>query len=218
MDGIGFSQKGWAHLPYQFSLGELTALSDLSPHIGRGQRLADMAELASRLPKVFKSELSQMGFNPAPLRAVGFNKSADENWSLPWHQDRIVAMPRKDPDLRFKNWSRKSGIWHCEPPPDMLAEIAFAYIAFDDIPAEAGGLEIAESTHMGGAIAEGNITEAVQAAKIARPAMRAGDVLLIEALTVHRSAAMKTTGNRRALRIDFGINALNLSGKCTGAP
>ena len=218
MGGIGFSQKGWVRLSYQFSVDELKSFSDLSSHIGRGQRLADMAGLASRLPKAFKSELSQMGYNPAPLRAVGFNKSADENWSLPWHQDRIIAMPRKDLDPRFKNWSRKSGIWHCEPPPDMLAQIAFAYIACDDIPAEAGGLEIAEATHMGGAIAEGNITEAVQAAKIARPSMQLGEVLLISALTLHRSAPMKTLGNRRALRIDFGSPALNLSRKRTGAP
>ena len=119
--GHELNRLGWTRLSYQFDADKLKALSDLRPHIDRGQRLADMAVLASRLPESFKSELSQMGFNPAPLRAVGFNKSSDENWSLPWHQDRIVAMPRKDPDPRFKNWSRKSGIWHCEPPPDMLA-------------------------------------------------------------------------------------------------
>jgi len=177
-----------------------------------------MPLLASRLPDAFKSELSQMGFDPAPLRAVGFNKSSDGNWSLPWHQDRIVAMLRKDPDPRFKNWSRKSGIWHCEPPPESLAGIAFAYIAFDDIRAEAGGLEIAEATHRFGAIAEAEIGARVEAAKLARPDMTAGEVLLIKALTVHRSAPMKTARNRRTLRIDFGTPALNLSRKRTGAP
>jgi len=177
-----------------------------------------MAVLASRLPESFKSELSQMGFNPAPLRALGFNKSSDENWSLPWHQDRVIAMPRKEPDPQFKNWSRKSGVWHCEPSADILEEIAFAYIAFDDIPNEAGGLEIAEGTHRYGAITESKISGRVQAARLIQPNMIAGQVLLVSALTLHRSAPMKFKENRRALRVDFGSAALNLSRKRTDAP
>ena len=208
---VEFSQQSWTFLTYQFTPNELQALSDLDPHISRGQRLTDMYLLASRLPDGFKSELSFMGFNPAPLRAVGFSKSRNTNWSLPWHQDRVIAMPRKTDAPEFRNWSRKSGVWHCEPSAEILAEIAFAYIAFDDIDAEASGLELAEGTHRFGPVPEKEIDRIVQNATKARPEILKGQALLVSALTLHRSAPMKTDGTRRTLRIDFGTAALNLS-------
>lgn len=204
-------QKGWARLPYQFEPHELDALSSLNPHIGRGQRLTDMPALASALPPGFNTALSEFGFNPAPLRAVGFHKSADANWSLPWHQDRVVAMPHKSESPDLKNWSRKSGVWHCEPSAEILAQMGFAYIAFDDINGERGGLEIAEATHKFGALAEADIQATVHSAAKVCPNMREGDVLLVSALTLHRSAALKMGGPRKTLRVDFGAAALNLS-------
>lgn len=199
-----FRQKGWTRLPYQFEPHELKVLSALNPHIGRGKRLTDMPALASALPSGFNSALSQFGFNPIPLRGVGFRKSVDTNWSLPWHQDRVIVMPQKSDSPDFKNWSRKSGIWHCEPSVEILNQIAFVYIAFDDIYEAAGGLEIAEATHRFGAIAESDINKRVQAAILIQPDMTAGQILLISALTLHRSAPMKINGSRRTLRVDFG--------------
>lgn len=96
--------------------------------------------------------------------------------------------------------------------------MGFAYIAFDDIIDGQGGLEIAEDTHKFGAIAEAGIKGHVQSAVTVCPNMTAGDVLLISALTLHRSAAMKINGKRRTLRIDFKAAALNLSRKRTDTP
>ena len=209
--GGKFHQNGWTYLPYKFEADALGALSAFGPHIGRGQRLTDMYVLASALPSGFCDILSEFGFSSTPLRAVGFNKSKEANWSLPWHQDRVVAMPHKTDNSDFKNWSRKSGIWHCEPPAEILAQIAFAYIAFDDISGGSGGLEIAEDTHRYGAIPEAEINARVETSVTACPDMVTGQALLVSALTLHRSAPIKVTANRRALRIDFGTPALNLS-------
>ena len=206
-----FHQRGWTYLPYKFEADALSALSALGPHIGRGQRLTDMPALASALPSGFCDALVEFGFSPTPLRAVGFNKSKKVNWSLPWHQDRVVAMPHKTDNPDFKNWSCKSGIWHCEPPAEVLAEIVFAYIAFDDVVDGSGGLEIAQDTHRYGAIPEGEITTRLETTVIACPDMTTGQVLLVSALTLHRSAPIEITANRRALRIDFEAAALNLS-------
>ena len=170
-----------------------------------------MSEVAAKLPLGFKNALSEYGFNPMPLRAVGFKKSVESNWSLPWHQDRVVAMAEKIPHPDLKNWSCKSGVWHCEPAPSILARMAFAHIAFDNIRDSQGGLELAEDTHKSGTICAETIDSHIKASKIVCPTLKAGDVLLISALMLHRSSAMKMQCSRKTLRVDFVKRALNLS-------
>jgi len=46
--------NGWMRLPFQFSSNELDTLSELDPHIGRGQRLLDMQAVTEALPLKFK--------------------------------------------------------------------------------------------------------------------------------------------------------------------
>ena len=206
-----FQEKGWVYLPYRFEARALSSLAPLGLHMGRGQRLTNMSALADKLPLGFKIDIAELGFNPTPLRAVGFNKSKEMNWSLPWHQDRIIAMAEKISHPDYKNWSRKSGIWHCEPKPAILGQMAFAYIAFDNIEDGMGGLELAEGTHKFGSIPEGEIETQLKTAVKIRPDMKIGEVILVSALTLHRSAPMTTIGKRRSLRLDFARPALNLS-------
>jgi len=195
--------KGWARLPFRFSAAELDKLSKLGPHIGRGQRLTDMQALAKALPEGFRDCIADLGFQTRPNRAIGFVKSKDSNWSLPWHQDRVIAMPEKIDDPQYSNWTRKSGIWHCEPSAKLLRHMAFAYIAFDSVGTGQGGLEIAEGTHRFEKIDAKNIASHIHGSNIARPNLERGEVLLISALTLHRSAVLSEHKERRALRLDF---------------
>ncbi len=204
MTEIGdFETDGWMRLPFRFSQDELDQLSDLGPHAGRGVRLTEMKVVADALPIAFINQVKALGFNPTPNRAIGFVKSSADNWSLPWHQDRIIAMAEKISSPRYSNWSRKSGIWHCEPTVDILRDLAFAYIAFDDMRGGKGGLELAAGTHMYGKIEQHLVEKSVAASKVVNPKMLPGDVLFISALTLHRSNIWSGNAQRRALRIDF---------------
>ena len=198
-----FDSHGWVKLAYRFSTETLDDIATLKPHLGRGQRLTDMQALQRKLPASFKAELESYGFLPIPNRAVGFIKTKDKNWSLPWHQDRVIAMPSKQNLAAYSNWSRKSGIWHCEPLVQVLRNMAFAYIAFDDMPHGRGGLELAEGTHLDGIIENIEIDDIVKNKTITKPNLMRGDVLLISALTLHRSATLSGSDVRRALRLDF---------------
>ena len=196
-------KKGWTRLLFQFSEEALGRLTSLNIHEGRGQRLSDMTRVHETLPQAFKNELRKLDFSPVPNRAVGFVKSKGKNWSLPWHQDRVIAMPRKLNISAYENWSRKSGVWHCEPKTEMLQNMAFAYIAFDQLDEMSGGLQIAEGTHLAGKVAEQDIKPSVASAKCILPRMERGDVLLVTALTIHRSAPTQRSNLRRTLRMDF---------------
>jgi hypothetical protein len=60
-------------------------------------------------------EVVKLGVDGAPVRLVAFNKSADANWGVPWHQDRVVAVRQRIECAGYSNWSPKDGFWHCEP-------------------------------------------------------------------------------------------------------
>lgn len=144
-----------------------------------------------------------MGFDPNPVRAVLFDKSASQNWSLPWHQDRVVVMADRTDDPAYSNWSRKGESWHCEPPISTLEGVSFAYIALDSIASGAGGLEIAEKTHNHGRILAPDIDNYISKSTIAAPTMNAGEALFVHTLSLHRSASLSGSQRRRALRLDF---------------
>lgn len=202
-DGFDLKRVGWTRLSYQFSEQDLGGLSSLNIHEGRGRRLPNMPELDTVLPDGFKDSLRNLGFDTMPNRAVGFVKSKDHNWSLPWHQDRVVAMSEKSDNPAYKNWSRKSGVWHCEPETKILQDMAFAYIAFDSLDESSGGLQIAEATHLSGKIPEHDIKSSVDSANCVLLTMARGDILLISALTLHRSAPTQEPVFRRTFRMDF---------------
>lgn len=208
--GGDLNTDGWMRLPFRFNPTELARLSNLGPHIGRGARLTNMADVTDALPIKFKTLLNKHGFHPTPNRAIGFVKSNDSNWSLPWHQDRVVAMGKKIESPKYSNWNRKSGVWHCEPTVDVLKDMAFAYIAFDENTDEAGGLELAVGTHRHGKILQSDIAAQIASSELITPAMAAGEVLLVSALTLHRSTLWSGKSQRRALRLDFrtGDNAV----------
>ena len=64
--------------------------------------------------------LTVFGDELTPVRIVAFNKTAETNWAVSWHQDRVIAVAERHDVPGYGAWSRKSGVWHCEPPQEVL--------------------------------------------------------------------------------------------------
>ena len=137
------------------------------------------------------------------VRVTWFTKDARTNWGVPWHQDRIIAVAAREDLPGFGNWSRKSGVWHCEPPPSVFDQMRFVRLHLDACDAANGAMEIAL-----GSEAAGVVPEAMAAATAARypteicTAAR-GDVQVLPMLVLHRSRPAQNSAPRRALRLDF---------------
>ena len=138
-----------------------------------------------------------------PVRTVAFNKSSDVNWSVPWHQDRVIAVREKHPVDGFDAWTNKAGTWHVEPPIDVLRQMIFACVHLDDTDERNGCLELALGTHAQGHVRREDASEIADTAPQELCYARRGDVLFVKALTVHRSRPSQQEGSRRTLRIDF---------------
>ncbi|KAB7615354.1 phytanoyl-CoA dioxygenase family protein [Amylibacter sp. SFDW26] len=141
--------------------------------------------------------------NPKATRLVSFDKSNTMNWAVPWHQDRVIAVNEKADLDGFKSWTRKSEVWHCEPPTDILENMLFVRLHLDDSTFENGPMEIIPRSHKLG------IIPAVDADAISNKmashicTAKRGDILIMNMLILHRSKPSKNPSPRRTLRIDY---------------
>ncbi len=144
------------------------------------------------------------------VRLVAFNKSEASNWSLPWHQDRVIAVRERIEVAGYANWTRKSGVWHVEPPIELLQRMIFARVHLDAATAENGCMELAPGSDVFGKIPDSAAEPIANRPDADRELCVAerGDVLFVKALTLHRSRASQNSGERRALRIDYAAEQL----------
>jgi hypothetical protein len=146
--------------------------------------------------------------NARPVRIIAFNKTDVSNWTLPWHQDRVVALRERVETPGFTNWTNKSGIWHAEPPIELLERMVFARIHLDPADTRNGCLQLALGTHSRGKVAAGDAEAIAHAAPIEDCVAERGDVLFAKALILHRSSPSRVRGGRRAIRVDYCAEAL----------
>lgn len=138
-----------------------------------------------------------------PVRVVAFHKSEANNWTLPWHQDRVVALRERAETPGFTNWTKKGGVWHAEPPIEMLERMLFARVHLDPADTENGCLQLALGTHARGRIAASEADAMAAVAPGEDCIAERGDVLFVKALALHRSSSSRTTAQRRAIRVDY---------------
>jgi ectoine hydroxylase-related dioxygenase (phytanoyl-CoA dioxygenase family) len=172
-----------------------------------GMRLAIDEGIAAALAPV--GRLAQSFLTGARVvRLVAFNKSEAANWSLPWHQDRVIAVREHAEVPGFANWTRKAGVWHVEPPIGFLEGMIFARVHLDPATEDNGCLELACGSHSRGRVADADAADVAGACPREVCLAARGDVLFAKALTLHRSRASRNTADRRALRIDFAAGSL----------
>ncbi len=138
-----------------------------------------------------------------PVRLVSFNKSPSANWGVPWHQDRVISVERKADLPGYSNWSRKSGIWHCEPPAAILESMFFVRVHLDRHGADNGAMEIALGSHRAGKVAAEAAASVETRHRTELAIAEPGDVLVLAMLTLHRSLPSISKEDRRVLRVDY---------------
>ncbi|MFQ6550384.1 phytanoyl-CoA dioxygenase family protein [Aestuariibius sp. 2305UL40-4] len=143
-----------------------------------------------------------------PVRAVAFDKTADDNWTVPWHQDRVIAVADRHDVPGFTNWSRKDGIWHCEPPVEIFRQKRFVRLHLDPQTAETGAMEIAPGSHRSGAVPASDAERIASAGPTELSTAGRGDILILDMLVLHRSRPSTAPARRRVLRIDYAAAEL----------
>lgn len=182
-----------------------TALAGLPP--GRaGIRLRGIAELGSILASsgpVGAVAASALGRGCRPVRAILFDKTPSTNWSLPWHQDRTIAVERRIDVDGFGPWSRKDGLPHVEPPFRLLSGMVTVRVHLDPLPADNAPLLIARGSHRLGRVPQAEVPRAVGRCSRAACLADAGDAWLYATPILHASDAASRPLHRRVLHVNF---------------
>lgn len=149
-----------------------------------------------------------LGAGAQPVRAILFNKSSENNWSLGWHQDRTICVKQKRDVPSFGPWTVKSGMTHVEPPFELLSRMVTLRAHLDDVPASNAPLLVAPGSHTVGRIPVGDVPEVVRRCGTRACTAEAGDVWLYATPILHASDAASAPTNRRVLQVDFAAELL----------
>jgi len=151
---------------------------------------------------------SLLGPECLPVRAILFDKNAEQNWSLGWHQDRTIAVRRRIELDGFGPWSVKTGMVHVEPPFDLLAGMVTVRVHLNAVPATNAPLLVAPESHKHGRISTAQIPEVVRQCGIVSCLAAAGDIWLYATPILHASDAAAAPLHRRVLQVDYAIGKL----------
>lgn len=138
-----------------------------------------------------------------PVRFVLFDK-AERGWGLPWHQDRVIAVEDRIDQPGYSAWTRKGGVWHTEPPDGLLSRMLFVRVLLTDVAD--GGMAFAKGSDAEGRVPADQAEEAANRYPVEIEKGRAGDVLVLPALTLHKSTPASC--RRRVLRVDYAAESL----------
>ncbi|AOH83537.1 phytanoyl-CoA dioxygenase [Sphingomonas panacis] len=192
-------------------LSDLLALAATQPSERAGTRLHGIPALTALLaPDSPLGAIANTRLGPfaRPVRAILFDKTADTNWALGWHQDRVIAVRERIETPGYGPWSVKQGMLHVAPPAELLAGMLTIRVHLDAVPATNAPLLVVPGSHRLGRIAEDEIAAIVRDQGSVACLAEAGDVWLYATPIVHASAVAIRPKRRRVLQIDFAASDL----------
>jgi ectoine hydroxylase-related dioxygenase (phytanoyl-CoA dioxygenase family) len=143
-----------------------------------------------------------------PVRAIFFDKNAESNWRVPWHQDLTIAVVEQIETPGFVAWSVKDGILHVQPPRVILENMATVRLHLDDCHADDGALKIIPGSHLHGKLDAVQITEWASRQTLVTCEVPKGGALLMRPLLLHSSSPAKNPSHRRVLHIEYAVQEL----------
>ena len=146
--------------------------------------------------------LSHLPEGLRPVRSILFDKTPEENWPVPWHQDITIAVTEEHDVPGYGPWSHKDGAPHVQPPMSLLQHMVTIRLHLDDTPAANGALRVIPRSHLRGKISADAITSHDKELTITCECM-AGDAVLMSPLLLHSSQRSSEPARRRVIHFEY---------------
>ena len=144
-----------------------------------------------------------VGRGAVPFRATLFDKSADANWLVAWHQDTALPLRQRVDDTEWGPWSTKGGALYAHAPAWALERVIALRVHLDDSTATNGPLRVLPGTHRLGVLRDDEIQRLSQELTAVDCITSAGGVIAMRPLTVHSSSKSSDDRPRRVLHIEY---------------
>lgn len=150
------AQLGFATLPGLISptrVAQLQALAaDLTPAAARNALdlpwCRELAHELSALPDVRQALQAAVGPDVLAVQCTLFDKSAERNWLVAWHQDLSLPLAERHEAAGWSGWSSKHGVVFAQPPTALLARVLALRLHLDDCGPEDGALRVRPGSHL----------------------------------------------------------------------
>ena len=175
-----------------------------------GVPIRDMSQLATFLSaagSIGGIAAAALGPEAHPVRAILFDKPAERNWALGWHQDRTIVVRERIEAHGFGPWTVKSGLIQVEPPFDILERMLTLRMHLDAAGRSNAPLRIVPASHKLGRLPETEIQRAVATLGERLCLAERGDVWVYATPIVHSSLAADPSRRRRVLQVDYSADA-----------
>jgi hypothetical protein len=137
------------------------------------------------------------------VRALFYDKTQNFNWGVPWHQDKTIAVKSKIKVDGFNPWSLKDGIFHVQPPPEVMENILTVRIHLDPSHSEDGTLRVIPKTHNLGILNPQQLQEIPQSQNNVICEVNQGDILMMKPLVLHCSPKAIKPNHRRVIHLEY---------------
>jgi hypothetical protein len=194
--------------PQALSMPELTQFESLTdaPIEKAGQRIygGPLAQAILNSEGSFhRLATTLLGPSARPVRAILFDKNADTNWALGWHQDRTIAVRERRDVVGFGPWSEKDGAIHAEPPYGLLRRMVTLRAHLDDCEADNAPLLIAPGSHDLGRIPVADVPATAERLGSLACLAHRGDIWAYVTTILHGSQRVARPRRRRVLQVDY---------------
>ena len=206
---LTFTPHGAQLFPARLGASDIASLQALADRLV-GDRAGVRLHGAPTVTAVVSSQgplgaiaAATLGAAARPVRAVLFDKTPTNNWSVAWHQDRTIAVRQRRDMPGFGPWSIKAGIQHVEPPFAVTAGMITLRAHLDPCNDDNAPLLVAPGSHRLGRLPAAAITAAVAALGTVACHAAAGDIWLYATAIIHASEPARMPQRRRVLQVDY---------------
>ncbi len=195
----------------------IRAIEEAPPAADAGTRRAAGRRNLLQIPAVRRLAASRavhglvesvLGTGAFAVRGILFDKTAEANWSLRWHQDKAISVKERRPVLGFGPWSVKAGVAHVYPPPGVLEGMLTVRLHLDACDATQGALKVLPGSHLQGPLDRDSLARLVAGSEPVVCAAEPGDALLMRPLLVHASDKREGPGHRRIVHLEYANTPL----------
>jgi ectoine hydroxylase-related dioxygenase (phytanoyl-CoA dioxygenase family) len=168
-------------------------------YILRNPVIQDLA----RKPAIRELASKFVGDKCKAISGTLFDKVAEANWLVPFHQDLTTTVKVRRDAPGFGPWSVKGGLPNVQLPSEILKNMVAIRVHLDDCSVDDGPLRVLPGSHRGGRLDPDGVLRAKSSISEKVCVARRGDVVLMRPLLLHASSVSKSGRPRRVLHIEY---------------
>ena len=216
-DRTAVDEKGWFTATREVQEAALTALlEEVAPFFseagGRGgvRNLLDLPGVRRFAASAAVREVVEpvLGAGCFAVRGLLFDKTADANWMVGWHQDvTIAAHPRRNVP-GFGVWSQKAGVPHVQASAEVLEQMLSVRVHLDPCGPDNGPLRVLPGSHREGRMGPAAVERWLAVARSEACLAPRGAIVAFRPLLLHASSPATCPHHRRVVHLEFAAGPL----------